>query len=65
MQDHYTALRVLLDELDVYQPLTADICKMRQYKDELTVAAYLSSLNPELSSQICGQILDVDIVPDL
>lgn len=38
---------------------------MRQYKDELAVAAYLSNLNLEFSLQIRRQILGVDTVPDL
>ena len=35
---------------------------MRQYRNELVVAPYLSSLNPKLSSQIRRQILNVDTV---
>ena len=65
VQEHFTALRGLLDELDVYQPLTVDITQLRKYREELAVATYLSSLNPDLSSQIRGQILGADSVPDL
>ena len=44
VQDHYTILRGLLDELDVYPSLVADISKIRQYRDELAVVVYLSNL---------------------
>ena len=53
VQEHFTVLRALLDELDVYQPLTIDISRMRQYRDELAepaVAVYLSGLNLDLCS---------------
>ena len=65
MQEHFTTLRGLLDEFDIYQPLIADITKMRQYREELAVVAYLSSLNLELSSQIRGQILGAVTLLDL
>ena len=65
LQEYFTTLHGLIDELDIYQPLTADITKMRQYWEELAVTAYLSSLNPELSSYIRGQILDAEALLDL
>ena len=65
VQDHYTILGGLLNKLYVYQPLVADISKMRQYRNELTVATYLSNLNPKLSSLIRGQILDANTVRNL
>ena len=42
VQEQSAGLRALLDELDVYQPLTVDITKLCQYREELAVAVYLS-----------------------
>ena len=38
---------------------------MRRYREELAVAAYLSGLTPDLSSQIRGQILGAYFTPSL
>ena len=65
VQEHFTLLRALLDELDVYQPLTTDTSRMRQYHEELAITIYLSSLNPDLCSQVRGHILCADSVLDL
>ena len=62
---HFCGLRVLLDELEIYQPLTTDTTQMKQYHEELTVAIYLFSLSPDLNSQIKGQILGADSVRNL
>ena len=48
VQDHFASLRALLDELDLYQPLTSDIATMRRYRMELAITAYLSGLTSEL-----------------
>ena len=55
----------LLDELEMYQPLTDDVNQMKGYLEDLAMAIYLFSLNCDLSSQIRGQILSVDRIPDL
>ena len=65
VQDHFALPRALLDEFEVYQPLTIDIIQMRQYREELAVVIYLFNLTPELSSQIRGQILGANSVSDL
>ena len=57
VQEHFTLLRSLLNDLEIYQPWTAEITQMKQYREELAVAMYLFSLNPDLSSQIREQIL--------
>ena len=62
---HFTVLRALLDELDVYHPLAIDISRMRQFHEELAVAVYLSILNLDLCSQIWGQTMGADSVLDL
>ena len=38
---------------------------MRRYREELAIAAYLSGLTLDLSSQIRGQILGADSTPSL
>ena len=35
------SLHVLLDELEIYQPFVDDIFKMREYRKELSVAAFM------------------------
>ena len=55
IQEHFTILRALLDELDVYQHLTTDISRMKKYREELAVEVCLSSLNLHLCSQVRGQ----------
>ena len=65
VHEHFTLLRALLDEFEVYQLLTADIIQMRQYHEELVMAIYLFNLTPDFSSQIKGQILGADSVLDL
>ena len=44
-QEHFTHLRALLDELEMYQPLTGDVSQMKRYQEELAVSIYLFSLN--------------------
>ena len=58
-------LRALLDELEMYQPLTGDVSQMKRHWEELAVSIYLFSLNSDLSSQIRRQILGADSLPDL
>ena len=65
VQEHFTRLRALLHELEMYQPLTEDVSQMKKYRQELAVSIYLFSLNSNLSSQIRGQVLGVDSLPDL
>ena len=43
----------------------ADISKMRGYREKLVVATFLSGLNPELGTQIWGQILGAESIPSL
>ena len=56
VQEHFTRLRALLDELEMYQPLTDDISQMKKYQEELAVSIYLFSQNSNLSVQIHGQV---------
>ena len=65
IQKHFTRLRALLDELEMYQPLTGDISQMKKYREELAVSIYLFNLNSNLSSQIRGQVLGADSLLDL
>ena len=64
IQQHFSSLRSLLEELDLYQPLT-DITTMRRYREELAVAAYLSGLALQLSSQVWGHVHGSDSTPSL
>ena len=34
VHEHFTVLRGLLDELDIYQPLTVDITQLHKYHEE-------------------------------
>ena len=65
VQEFNGSLRTLLDELEIYQPFTVDISKMRQYKEELVVAIFLVGLTLALASQIRGPILGVETLPSL
>ena len=65
VQEYFTLLRAFLNELEIYQSLTADITQIKQYCEELAVAIYLFSWNSDLSSQNRGQILRADSVPNL
>ena len=58
-------MRSLLDELEVYQPLVADLSKIKEYREELAVAILLAGLQSDLASQIRRQILGIDSVPTL
>ena len=49
----------------MYQLLTGDMSQMKRNREELVVSIYLFSLNSDHSSQICGQILGADSLPDL
>ena len=64
-QELYTSIRVLLDELEVYQPLVPDVIVMQEYREELVMPKSLFALKPELASQAWGQILGGDTVPSL
>ena len=50
VQEHFTLLRALLDEHEMYQPLTGDVGQMKGYREELAVAIYLFNLNFDLNS---------------
>ena len=59
------SVRTLLDELEIYQPFAVDISKMRQYREELAVAIFLTELTPALASRIRDPILGVETLPSL
>ena len=50
VQESYSSLRALLDELEIYQSLVTDISKIHQYRDELVVPIFLAGLTPALAS---------------
>ena len=58
IQDYFMSLHALMDELEIYQPFVADISKIRGYYDELSVAAFMFGLKPELGSQITNTGID-------
>ena len=41
VQDYFSSLRVLLDELEIYQHFVVDISNMREYREELAVTTFL------------------------
>ena len=59
VQDLYALLCALLDELEVYQSFVVDIAKMREYREELAIAIFPTALDPEISTQIRGKILEL------
>ncbi|KAG8381702.1 hypothetical protein BUALT_Bualt05G0000200 [Buddleja alternifolia] len=61
----YTTLHGILDELDIHQPLLLDLIKLREYREGLAVAKFISALRPEISNQIRGQIFGGNVVPSL
>ena len=55
VDDYFSILKGMWDELNVYQPLTTDLKKQQQHREEFWVAKFLSGLKKELvpvSSQI-------------
>lgn len=60
---YYSALRGTLDELEVYQFLVIDLNTLRQYRQDLVIIKFLSSLGSSLVIQVSGQILAGDNIP--
>lgn len=48
VSEYYSAFRGKLNELDVYQPLVTDLKTLRQYRQNLAIATFLSDLGPSL-----------------
>ena len=65
LQEFYAELRTLLNQLEIYQPYTADLATQRRYREELAVGLFLLGVNPTLGSQIRGPILSDAILPTL
>ena len=65
LQEFYAELRSLLNQLEIYQPYTADLATQRRYREELAVGLFLLGVNPTLGSQIRGPILSDAILPML
>ena len=56
-------MKEILDQLNFYHLLVLDLKAHQRYRDELTMAKFLSRLDTILSNQVRGQILGADIVP--
>ena len=65
LQEFYAELRSLLNQLEIYQPYTADLATQRRYREELAVGLFLLGVNPTLGSQIRGLLLSDAILPTL
>ena len=65
LQEFYGQLRGLLNQLEIYQPYSADITTQRRYREELAVALFLAGLDSPLNSQIRGPILSESLIPTL
>jgi len=55
--EFYNKLKILIDELELYQHAVTDAATLRGYHQDLTVSKFLSGLCPTLRSQERGQIL--------
>ncbi|XP_043705360.1 uncharacterized protein LOC122655212 [Telopea speciosissima] len=64
LQDYYSSFKGLVEELNVFQPLTTDIDKLKEQRNEFFVSKFLAGLDPDLNS-IKGHILAGETVPTL
>ena len=61
----FLQLQKLGNLLDQYQPITTDPAIQRRYRQEFLVTAYLDSIDPNLASQIRGNVLNGVTSPTL
>lgn len=59
VSEYYSALKDTLHEFEVYQSLVIDHKTMRQYREDFTIAKFLSRLASSLLTQVMGQIFTV------
>ena len=65
LQAHFGRLQALIQEVDLYQPLTTDLVTLKRYRTELYTGIYLSGLRPSITSQFRGSLLSGDHVPNI
>ncbi|XP_020243477.1 uncharacterized protein LOC109821726 [Asparagus officinalis] len=63
--EFFGELKRLIDELEMHQPAVADAATLLGYRRDLAESKFLSGLNPNLQSQVRGQILGGDTIPSL
>ncbi|GAV86712.1 UBN2_3 domain-containing protein, partial [Cephalotus follicularis] len=64
LQDYYNTFKGLAEELNVFQPLTNDIDKLKAQRNEFMVSKFLAGLDPDLQ-KVKGYILAGETVPSL
>uniref|UniRef100_A0A2N9GH48 Integrase catalytic domain-containing protein n=1 Tax=Fagus sylvatica TaxID=28930 RepID=A0A2N9GH48_FAGSY len=62
VEEYFSLLQGMWDELNVYQPLSTDLQKQQKYREEFRVAKFLSGLKPDLDP-IRSQILSGKDIP--
>uniref|UniRef100_A0A2N9EMG3 Integrase catalytic domain-containing protein n=1 Tax=Fagus sylvatica TaxID=28930 RepID=A0A2N9EMG3_FAGSY len=62
IEEYFSLLQGMWDELNVYQPLSTDLQKQQKYREEFRVAKFLSGLKPDLNP-IRSQILSGKDIP--
>uniref|UniRef100_A0A2N9J5N3 Integrase catalytic domain-containing protein n=1 Tax=Fagus sylvatica TaxID=28930 RepID=A0A2N9J5N3_FAGSY len=62
IEEYFSLLQGMWDELNVYQPLSTDLQKQQKYREEFRVAKFLSGLKPDLDP-IRSQILSGKDIP--
>ncbi|XP_042502356.1 uncharacterized protein LOC122079725 [Macadamia integrifolia] len=64
LSEYYSTFRGMVEELNVFQPLTVDIDKLKAQRNEFFVAKFLAGLNNDLKA-VKGHLLAGDTVPTL
>ncbi|GAV77240.1 UBN2_3 domain-containing protein [Cephalotus follicularis] len=64
LHDYYSTFKGLAEELNVFQPLTNDIDKLKAHRNEFLVSKFLAGLDPDLQ-KLKGHILAGETVPSL
>ncbi|GMY05189.1 UBN2_3 domain-containing protein [Fagus crenata] len=64
IKEYFSLLQGMWDELNVYQPLSTDLQKQQQYREEFRVGKFLSGLKPDFDP-IHSQILSGKDIPTI
>ncbi|GAV76389.1 UBN2_3 domain-containing protein, partial [Cephalotus follicularis] len=64
LHEYYSTFKGLAEELNVYQPLTNDIDKLKAQRNEFLVSKFLAGLDPNLQ-KVKGHNLAGETVPSL
>ena len=52
-----------MDELDIHQPIVTNLKILKEYRNGLAVAKFLSWLRPNIAFQIYDHVLGADMIP--